>query len=115
VSADRRRLLQVVLNVLSNSIKYNRPHGTVWLSTTRDDEWLTLRVLDEGPGISAEAVERAMKPFDRLGAETTGVQGSGLGLPLAHALAAAMGGRLHLATAAANGAVVEVVLPLAGR
>nr|WP_296073395.1 response regulator [uncultured Actinoplanes sp.] len=114
VSADRRRLMQVILNVLSNAIKYNRPHGTVWLSTSRDNGWLTLRVLDEGPGIPAEELDRALTPFDRLGAESAGVQGSGLGLPLAHALAAAMGARLRLAQSPSGGAVVEVALPLAG-
>jgi PAS domain S-box-containing protein len=113
VSADRRRLTQVVLNVLSNAIKYNRPRGTVWLSTARDDDWLTLRVLDEGPGMRPEELERALEPFDRLGAEAGDVQGTGLGLPLAQSLATAMGGRLHLTAGNSGGTAVEIVLPLA--
>jgi signal transduction histidine kinase len=113
VRADRRRLTQVVLNVLSNAIKYNRPYGTVWLSATAGDGWLTLSVLDEGPGIPPEDLERALEPFDRLGAEAGDVQGSGLGLPLAQSLTAAMGGRLRVAPAGTGGTVVDVTLPLA--
>ena len=94
VSADRQRLTQALLNLLSNAIKYNVPGGGVTLGYTITDERLRLRVTDTGRGIPAHKRARLFTPFDRLGAENRGVEGTGLGLALSKRLMEAMGGSL---------------------
>ncbi|HVA59573.1 MAG TPA: ATP-binding protein [Mycobacteriales bacterium] len=95
VQADRQRLKQILLNLVSNAIKYNRPGGTVAVSCRQNGEdRLAIAVTDTGPGIAAENMQRLFVPFDRLGAEQTAVEGTGIGLALAHRLAEAMGGSL---------------------
>ncbi|HZB78701.1 MAG TPA: PAS domain-containing protein, partial [Actinomycetota bacterium] len=81
VLADRHRLKQVLLNLLSNAIKYNREKGSVIVSCRAHDEnKLRITVRDTGRGIAKDKMERLFTPFDRLGAEETGVAGTGLGL-----------------------------------
>ena len=85
VQADRQRLKQIVLNLLSNAVKYNRAGGTVSIScdpaTTPGQ--LRLSVGDTGPGLTSADVSKLFVPFERLGAERTGVEGTGIGLALA--------------------------------
>ena len=95
VSADRQRLLQVLLNLLSNAVKYNRPGGWVEVSCQESASGhLRLIVADNGRGIAAEDVDRVFTPFDRLGAEQTGVEGTGVGLALSQHLVQRMGGQI---------------------
>ncbi|MBI5259206.1 MAG: response regulator [Burkholderiales bacterium] len=110
VQADATRLRQVLLNLLSNAIKFNRAGGEVWLLLDGDDHHWTLRVQDSGPGISAERRRDLFQPFNRLGAEETGVPGTGLGLSIARHLTEAMGGRLELAPPGARGTELRVRL-----
>jgi PAS domain S-box-containing protein len=113
VLADRRRLRQVLLNVVSNAIKYNRDGGRVQIGMSAAGARVVLCVTDEGPGFVQESADRLFEPFDRLGAERTPVQGCGLGLPLSKSLAEAMGGALRLSTRNGSGALVEIELPQA--
>jgi PAS domain S-box-containing protein len=93
--ADRQRLSQILLNLLSNAVKYNRPGGRVTLAfEQRPDERIRINVTDTGSGIADEKLQLLFQPFERLGAETTGIEGTGLGLTLARGLAEAMGGAL---------------------
>lgn len=95
VSADRQRLKQILLNLLSNAVKYNRKGGTTWLGCEPHGEGrVRIFVQDDGPGIAPEAVQRMFMPFERLGAEHTGIDGTGLGLSLSKGFAEAMGGTL---------------------
>jgi PAS domain S-box-containing protein len=95
VHADRQRLLQVLLNLLSNAVKYNRPGGWVEVACHEGAAGhLRLVVTDNGRGIGAEDVGRVFTPFDRLGAELTGVEGTGVGLALSQHLVQRMGGRM---------------------
>lgn len=95
VMADRQRLRQVVLNLLSNAIKYNRPRGELSLRCEPTAErTLRICVSDTGPGLSSEQVARLFVPFDRLGAEETSIEGTGLGLVVSQRLIELMGGRL---------------------
>jgi PAS domain S-box-containing protein len=112
VVADRQRLTQVLLNVLSNAVKYNRPGGSVYLSYEPADEGegLWIRVRDTGPGIAAEKMERLFVPFERLGAEQLGVEGTGLGLALSRRLVEAMGGVMTAESAVGQGSTFAIRL-----
>ena len=111
VMADRRRLHQVVVNLLSNAVKFNRADGVVKVTWERcPDERVCLHVEDEGPGIPADQMDRLFVPFDRLGAEQMGVQGTGLGLALSRGLMEAMGGALDVVSVVGRGTVFTVNL-----
>lgn len=119
VTADARRLRQILLNLVSNAFKYNRPGGAVHLRWYVEDEHVVLEVSDEGRGLDAAAREQVFEPFARLGAERTGVPGTGLGLTVSRHLARQMGGELSLVDGGsgssppgeAAGAVFRLVLP----
>ena len=97
---DRRRIKQVVLNLLSNAIKYNRKGGAVTLSLEQTEhpsesaQRVRLCVADTGVGIAPKNRERLWVAFDRLGAESSGIEGTGIGLALSLRLAQAMNGQL---------------------
>ena len=113
VRADRQRLKQVLLNLLSNAVKYNREGGTVALRCLQADGVVRVEVSDDGPGIRPELMERLFVPFDRLGAEGTSVEGTGLGLALSKGLVEAMGGTLAGRSAPGQGSTFCIELPLA--
>lgn len=94
VLADRQRLKQAMLNLLANAVKYNHEGGSATVSVDRMADSITIRVSDTGPGIRSEDQERLFSPFDRLGAERTGIEGTGLGLALTKALVEGMGGSI---------------------
>lgn len=112
--ADRRRLRQVLINLVTNGIRYNRPGG--WVEAGVKDSaasTVTVTVRDSGRGIPAELMSRLFTPFDRLGAECSAEPGAGLGLVVARALTRAMGGTLAIRNAADAGTVAELTLPAA--
>ncbi len=111
VRADQRRLRQVLINLITNAIRYNRPAGQVQVSVSSGGETRTIRITDTGPGIRADLLDRLFVPFDRLGAEAGPEQGAGLGLPLARGLIEAMGGRLTLQSGHGPGTTATVSLP----
>jgi signal transduction histidine kinase/ActR/RegA family two-component response regulator len=114
VTADRQRLRQILVNLVSNAIKYNREGGTVTLTCqVASDGQVSLAVVDTGPGMSAADLDRIFDPFERLGAEQTAIEGTGIGLPLARAFAEAMGGQLTAASTPGEGSVFTVTLPRA--
>ncbi len=94
VRADRTRLVQIVLNYLSNAIKYGRPGGTATLRAKIGGGWVRLSVVDDGPGIPAERQERLFQAFYRAGQETGPIEGTGIGLALTKRLAEMMHGRV---------------------
>jgi PAS domain S-box-containing protein len=115
VLADRQRLRQILLNLVSNAIKYNRREGSVFIGCeVRPDGYAQVTVRDTGAGIPADKVDRLFTPFDRLGAEATDVEGSGLGLTLTKRLVEAMGGTLEVETDERLGTAVTVRLRYAG-
>lgn len=114
VLADRQRLKQVLLNLLSNAVKYNRPGGTIRVAAEpAGADRLRITVFDEGPGLTPSLAARLFAPFDRLGAEALGVEGTGLGLALSKALAEQMGGRLGVDSAPGAGSAFWIELPIA--
>ena len=114
VLADRQRLMQVLLNVLSNAVKYNRIGGRVELSfEVGESDRLRLLIADTGYGIPGENLEKAFLPFERLGADRTRVEGTGLGLAVSRSLIEAMGGSIGvLETNATPGTTFYIELPL---
>ena len=113
VLADRNRLKQVLLNLLTNAIKYNREAGTVTLTAELAPERrLHLTVADTGSGLSAEQQALLFEPFERLGAEETGVEGTGIGLTITKRLMELMGGRIAVESVEGEGSRFTLDLPL---
>ena len=114
VMADPQRLRQILVNYVSNAIKYTPPGSTATITATRlGNGWLRIAVGDDGPGIPAPLLERLFNPFERIGAEQTDVEGTGLGLVHSKALAQRMGGRVGVDSTAGAGSVFWVDLPIA--
>ena len=115
VMTDRERLQQVLLNLLSNAVKYNRDDGSVMVSwSMAPDGRVSIAVGDTGIGISSEKMGRLFTPFERLGAELTGVEGTGLGLTLVQRLIDALGGTLSVASEPGIGTTFRIELAWAG-
>lgn len=108
--ADAGRLLQVLLNLLSNAIKYGPVGGQVTLSVQAQGEMVNVSVQDQGPGLSDAQQRQLFQPFNRLGAEQSGVEGVGLGLVITRGLVELMGGTLSLKSAPGQGACFTVSL-----
>ena len=113
VRADPQHLKQVLLNLLTNAIKFNRVGGTVTLTCREENGRVRLNVTDTGPGIAPEMHERLFAPFDRLDAESRGIEGNGLGLALSRGLMEAIGGSLGVDSAPGTGSTFWLELPLA--
>jgi CheY-like chemotaxis protein len=112
VHADRQRLKQVLLNLVANAIKYNRPGGRVRIGCAPvAGDRVRLIVADTGIGIAADKLARLFTPFDRLGAEQSDVDGTGLGLALSRRLAEAMGGTIGVTSEMGAGTTFWVELP----
>lgn len=113
VLADETRLRQVLLNLGSNAIKYNRPDGTVAFDARRlEDGRVQLVVSDTGAGMTPEQMARLFQPFDRLGRERSTIPGTGLGLLIARNLVQEMRGTLELHSTPDEG--TRVVIELQG-
>lgn len=111
VATDRRRLKQALLNLLSNAIKYNHPHGHVQLSAHR---WsageVRITVTDTGLGIRSEDLPRLFEPFDRLGRESSPIEGTGIGLTLTKRLVTLMNGHLDVESTPGAGSTFTITL-----
>jgi signal transduction histidine kinase/ActR/RegA family two-component response regulator len=109
VLADRQRLNQILINLISNAIKYNHEGGTVTVTSehhrnnNRSGDTVRISVADTGPGIAAADLPRLFVPFERLGAERTATEGTGVGLALSRRLAEAMGGTLEVSSTESEG------------
>jgi PAS domain S-box-containing protein len=103
VLADHQRLKQVLLNLLTNGAKYTPAGGAVTVSCREVGGRVRLAVRDTGVGIAADKLERVFTPFDRLGAERSGIEGTGLGLALSKRLVQAMRGVIGFESMAGEG------------
>jgi PAS domain S-box-containing protein len=113
IVADARSVRQIVLNLLSNSIKFTGAGGQVIVSTAlTDDAEVILRVRDTGAGMSEKELQTALEPFRQLATSTRwGASGTGLGLPITKALTEANHARFRITSEVASGTLVEVSFP----
>jgi signal transduction histidine kinase len=111
VLGDAVRLRQVFINLLSNAIKYNRPGGSVHLRLGRDGGRVLIDVVDTGLGMTREQIEHLYEPFNRLGRERGGIEGSGIGLALTRQLVRLMGGEFEIDSEIGRGTSARVSLP----
>jgi len=109
--ADATRLRQVLLNLLTNAVKYNRDGGQVLVEAEMAEGAVLLRVSDTGRGMSEAQLQHAFEPFNRLGLENEGIEGTGIGLAIVKALVERMGGTVQARSAPEQGSVFEVRLP----
>jgi signal transduction histidine kinase/response regulator RpfG family c-di-GMP phosphodiesterase len=111
VKADQQRLRQVFLNLLSNAVKYNVESGRVDISCqAREGGVFRIAITDTGQGISEKHQERLFQPFERVGDESTGIEGTGLGLALSKGLMEAMGGRIGVESKLGQGSTFWIEL-----
>ncbi|MCC7544123.1 MAG: PAS domain-containing protein [Aquabacterium sp.] len=110
VLADRVRLRQVLVNLISNAVKYNRKGGTVRVRVWQDGPHVALQVSDTGMGLSPDQQAHLFEPFNRLGAERTSIDGTGIGLVIVQRLISLMGGTLSVSSQVGVGTTFTVVL-----
>jgi PAS domain S-box-containing protein len=108
VDADRTRLKQILINLLSNAIKYNRTNGTVVVEAAGAigrPERVRISVKDTGAGLPPEMLEQLFQPFNRLGQERSGEEGTGIGLVMSKRLVELMGGEIGVESTVGEGSV----------
>jgi CheY-like chemotaxis protein len=118
IIADTQRFKQIMLNLLNNAIKYNKEGGKVIIKTAVindkkvENGFLRIIVADSGIGIPNGEIKKLFSPFERIGAEKTEVEGSGLGLLIVKKLTEAMGGRIGVNSEPGKGSEFWIELPL---
>jgi len=111
VQADRTRVKQVIINLLSNAVKYNSPQGTVTVDcSSAGPERIRVSVRDTGAGLSPEDLAKLFQPFNRLGQEVRGEEGTGIGLVVAKRLVELMGGVIGVESVVGTGSVFRFEL-----
>ena len=114
VLGDRIRLKQVLLNLITNAIKYNKTNGAVTVSCAHSaDNLIRIRIQDTGAGLTAEQIGQLFQPFNRLGQEQSGTEGTGIGLVVVKRLVELMGGAVGVESTVGQGSVFWVELGLA--
>lgn len=113
VSADKRAIKQIALNLMSNAVKFTPPGGSVTVTVEAVGPYLEITVADTGVGIAPEDVRRLGRPFEQAGAMEQRRQGTGLGLSLVRAFAELHGGRMSIDSTLGEGTAVTVRLPVA--
>lgn len=112
ITADYTRLKQVLLNLLSNAVKYNRDGGTVTVTAMPLETVLRIAISDTGHGIAPDRLPEIFEPFNRLGAEATEVEGTGIGLTLTRTLIEGMGGAIGVTSTPGLGSTFWVDVPI---
>jgi PAS domain S-box-containing protein len=118
VKADKQKLKQVLINLLINSVKYNKESGRIDIKTEinkdgkQNENRIRIMVTDTGIGISSENQKKLFSPFERIGADKTSIEGTGLGLTVSKKLIEAMNGNIGFESKINEGSTFWVELPL---
>lgn len=114
VQADQTRLKQALLNLISNAIKYNREGGLVTVEVLPEDsEYLSIQITDTGRGIPKERLPELFQPFNRLDAEYSAIEGTGIGLTISRRIVEMMGGTIEVESEVGVGSRFMITLPAA--
>lgn len=113
VHADRTRLKQILINLMSNAIKYNKPNGTVIINCIqKPNERIRICVEDSGEGLTPDQIAQLFQPFNRLGQEHNSKEGTGIGLVMTKRLIELMGGEIGLESTPGQGSIFWVEIGL---
>ncbi|MDX1397240.1 MAG: ATP-binding protein [Oceanospirillum sp.] len=113
VMGDSRRVKQILLNLISNAIKYNHDNGQIKISMDQADKQFRIHITDTGYGLTPDQMSRLFQPFERLGMESSARQGTGIGLVISQKLAEAMHGSIEVSSTPGEGSTFTLVLPMA--
>jgi len=113
VKADPLRFKQVIINLVSNAIKYNKLNGTVIVKTQKQGEMTRISVIDSGVGVSNENIDKLFLPFERLNYKNGNIQGTGIGLTITKKLIEAMNGKIGVNSQQGIGSTFWIELPSA--
>jgi len=117
ILADNRRIRQVLINLLTNAIKYNNQGGSIYISTSLSTEsdngqsMVRISIKDTGIGIRPDDINKIFQPFERIGADKTEIEGTGLGLVVVKKLTEAMGGRIGVESEEGIGSTFWIEFP----
>jgi hypothetical protein len=111
IDADRVRMRQVLIHLVTNAVRYNRPGGEVRIESTAGSHAVTLCIEDTGSGLKPEQIEAMFQPLNRLGREHSSIQGSGMGLAIVKALVDRMGGQITVRSEPGAGSRFEIDMP----
>ncbi|MBV1900628.1 MAG: hypothetical protein KUG56_03035, partial [Kordiimonadaceae bacterium] len=112
VWADHTRAKQVLVNFLTNAVKYNRIGGSVYVSVAEANSQLRFEVRDTGRGIAKDKLAGLWEPYNRIGAEKTAIEGSGIGLAFSKALVEGLGGKIGAESVVGQGSSFWFSLPV---
>ncbi|MGV7221337.1 MAG: CHASE4 domain-containing protein [Nitrospinales bacterium] len=112
VYADETRIKEILINFMTNAVKYNSPNGTVALSVDQLDHKVRINVTDTGPGISQANLLYIFEPFNRLDVPSSEIEGTGIGLSIAKQLAERMNGLIEVESEVGKGSCFSVEFPL---
>jgi len=117
IKVDQTRVLQVLLNILSNAIKYNVPDGQVTVSIKEieakpSSQFVRITVADTGKGIPADSHDEIFEPFNRLAYQSSSIEGSGIGLSICKLLMELMDGKIDFQSSEGEGSVFWIDLPI---
>lgn len=113
INADYERFRDVILNILSNAINYNREDGSVFITAEDLGDKVRIGIRDEGDGLSADEINKLFQPFQRLGRQSTDSQ-AGMGLVISKKLMELMGGSIDVDSSPGNGSTFWVTVHKAG-